>query len=521
MSTPIRWSTPTALSEAEADLARKLQRSGKFYVFLRQIRAELFDEAFQAELAAGYRPRGTQPIPPALLAMALLLQAYDQVGDAEAVENATVDPRWQLALGCLGAARAPFSQGALVAFRERLIAHDLDKRLLDKTVALAKARGGFGWQHLRAALDSSPLLGAGRIEDTWNLLGRALATVVTCAAQTLRVPRGEIVRAAGLTLLDAPSLKAALDIDWQDATAQAEALARLLAEVERLEAWVAAHAALADAPAVHAALTTLHQVLTQDLEPDPTSGQRRIRRGVAPDRHPSIGDPAMRHGRKTKVRTFTGFKRHVVKLVDADVIVDAVVRPANEPEHATLAQVLPAVTAHGSLAELFIDRGYLASPVIADLDAAGVAIRAKAWTSHNGDRLPKHAFAIDLAAGRITCPAAHTVPIATGAATVHFPATTCQPCPRRAACTTSRRGGRSITLHPQEPMLQRLRSAQQDPMGRARLRTRTTIEHSLARVQQLQGPRARYRGLRKNTLDLRRIAAITNIQRVARLPEAA
>jgi len=33
------------------------------------------------------------------------------------------------------------------------------------------------------------------------------------------------------TLLDAPSLKAAWDIDWQDPTAQAEA--RLLAEVDR------------------------------------------------------------------------------------------------------------------------------------------------------------------------------------------------------------------------------------------------------------------------------------------------
>src|SRR6186713_2372656 len=113
MSTPIRWSVPTALSAAESDLTQKLQRRGKFYVFLRQIRGELFDETFQAELAAVYQPRGTRPVPPALLAMVLLLQAYAQVGDAEAVENATVDPRWQLALGCLGAARAPFSQGAL------------------------------------------------------------------------------------------------------------------------------------------------------------------------------------------------------------------------------------------------------------------------------------------------------------------------------------------------------------------------------------------------------------------------
>jgi hypothetical protein len=229
----------------------------------------------------------------------------------------------------------------------------------------------------------------------------------------------------------------------------------------------------------------------------------------------------MRHGRKTKVHTFTGFKRHVVKLVDADVIVDAVVRPANEPEHVTLAQVLPAITAHGALDELFIDRGYLASPAIAALHAAGVAIRAKAWTSRNGDLFPKHAFAIDLAAGRITCPAAQTIAIRPGATTIHFPATTCQPCPRRAACTTARTGGRSISLHPQEPLLQTLRRAQQQPAGRAGLRTRTTIEHSLARVQQIQGHKARYKGLRKNTLDLRRVSAVANLQGVARKPIAA
>jgi hypothetical protein len=521
MRPSIHWSVPTEYSPAEQRVAAKLQRIGKFYVFLRDIRHELFDDAFQAELAAVYQPRGTQPIPPALLAMVLLLQAYDHVGDAEAVVTAEVDHRWQLVLDCLGADRAPFSQGALVAFRERLIAHDLDKVLLDKTVALAKTRGGFGWQHLRAALDSSPLLGAGRIEDTWNLIGRALATVVTCAAQTLRIPRTAVVRAAGLTLLEAPSLKAALDIDWQDPAAQAAALARLLAEVDRLEAWVAAQEGMATTPAVQAALTTLRQVLTQDLEPDPASGQRRIRRGVAADRQPSIGDPAMRHGRKTKVRTFTGFKRHVMKLVDADVIVDAVVRPANEPEHATLAQVLPAVTAHGPLNELFIDRGYLGSPSIADLDRAGVVIRTKAWTSHNGDRFPKHAFTIDLAAGQITCPAAQTVPLPPGATTVQFPARTCQPCLQRAACTASRRGGRSIAVHPQEALLQTLRTAQQDPAGRARLRTRTTVEHSLARIQQIQGHKARYKGLRKNTLDLRRVAAVTNLQRVARQPRAA
>lgn len=521
MPTPIRWHPPTDLSAEEARVAALLHRVGKFYVFLRSIRGELFDEAFQAELAAAYQPRGTAPLPAALLAMVTLLQAYDQVGDAEAVVTARVDQRWQLVLGCLGATNAPFSQGALVKFRERLIAHDLDRRLLDRTVALAKATGQFGWQALRAALDASPLVGRGRVEDTWNLLGRALRTVVTCAAKTLQIPREQVLAGAGVTLLGAPSLKAALDIDWGDPAAQTDALARLLAEIDRVEAWVAAHVPVAEAPTVQAALTALRRVLAQDLEPDPTTGQRRIRRGVAPDRLPSLGDPEMRHGRKTRTRPFTGYKRHVIKLVDADLIVGVDVRPANEPEHQTLAVLEPTVTQHGPLAELQMDRGYLASPRVGALHAGGVAIRAKAWTSTNGGRYPKQAFGIDLAQARVTCPAHQVVPIPRGATSVAFPAATCQPCAVRAACTAATRGGRSIALHPHEALLQGLRAAQQQPAGRATLRERTTVEHSLARIDQIQGASARYKGARKNTLDLRRTAAVANLQRLARLPKAA
>ena len=519
MPTLIRWSVPVALSEEEAQVAKRLHRIGKFYAFLREIRHELFDEAFQADLAAVYHPRGTAPVPPALLAMVTLLQAYDQVGDAEAVVSAEVDRRWQLVLGCLGTARAPFSQGVLVKFRARMVAHDLDRKLVDRTVALAKQRGGFGWQALRAALDSSPLLGAGRVEDTWNLIGRALRTVVTCAAKSLGVPRTQIEQAAGLTLLRGPSLKAALDIDWSDPLAQAEAWTRLLGEVERLEQWVATEAALADAPAVQAALTALHQVLRQDLEPDPSTGGLRIRRGVAVDRQPSLGDPEMRHGRKTRTRPFNGYKRHVITAIDADVILEAVVRPANEPEHAMVAPLTAAAQTHGVLDELLMDRGYLASPRVGELAAAGVTITAKPWPSRNGDRYPKQAFAIDLVRGEVRCPAGATATVSPGAACVHFPAPTCQCCGQRLACTTARR--RSVAIHPQEALLQTLRARQQTTEGRAQLRQRTAVEHALARVQQVHGPRARYKGVRKNTLDVRRIAAVTNLQRIARLPKVA
>ena len=56
MPTQIRWQVPVELSPEEARVAAMLHRVGKFYVFLRAVRAELFDEAFQAELAAAYAP---------------------------------------------------------------------------------------------------------------------------------------------------------------------------------------------------------------------------------------------------------------------------------------------------------------------------------------------------------------------------------------------------------------------------------------------------------------------------------
>ena len=131
--------------------------------------------------SGGYRVMrkdpGSDPVPPAQLAMALLLQGYLGLSDSDAVEAAVMDLRWQMVLGCLGATEPSFSQGALQTLRERLIAHDMDRRLLERTVELAKDTKEFDWKKLpktlRVAIDSAPLEGAGPVEDTINLLSRA------------------------------------------------------------------------------------------------------------------------------------------------------------------------------------------------------------------------------------------------------------------------------------------------------------------------------------------------------------
>lgn len=514
----MRWTLRRDLSEREARVAARLKRTGRLYVFLREVQPDLFDEAFQAELEAAYGvPRGTEPLPPALLAMVTLLQAYDRVSDADAVETAAMDKRWQLVLGCLGAEEAPFSQGVLPSFRERMIAHDLDKKLLDRTVEIAKRTGKFGWQKLRAMLDSSPLLGAGRVEDTWNLIGRALSTVVDCAAAAVSLPREKVLKQTGLTLLSGPSLKTTLDIDWDDPAQQAAALQRLLGEVDALQAWVAKHAGdkVHEKP-LRDALQALRRVLEQDLEPDPSGGMR-IRRGVARDRMPSLGDKEMRHGRKSQSKRFNGYKRHIVGIAGTDLIAGALVLPANEPEHDALEPLLADARQHGAPDAVLIDRGYLGSSAIDGLRREGVEIRAKPWPSRNAGRFTKEDFKIALAHGQITCPADEKAHFAGPGSVARFPASACDPCSLRARCTVAALGtGRSVTIHPQEELLLDLRRIKKTPEGRASLRERVAIEHHLARIQAVQGPRARYKGARKNTLDLRRCAAVANLQALAR-----
>jgi len=460
-------------------------------------------------------------VEPGLLALATLLQAYCHVGDRDAVELTVMDKRWQMVLDCLGAEQPPFSQSTLFNFRMRLIAHDLDKRLLERTVALAEQTGGFGARQLRAALDSTPLFGAGRVEDTLNLLGHALRKAVGLAAQELDTSAEAILVDAGLVLVGQRSLKAALDLDWGKPTAREHALRLVLAEVERWHSWLTQQQHLSvHEPPLQEVMDTIAQIVTQDTEPDPTGGPgaRRIKQHVAPDRRISIEDKDMRHGRKSSAKTFNGFKEHFAVDLDSKVTREVVVRPANEPEHEVVELLAEELEQAPGLLQLDIDLGYMASPRIAQWAAQGVYIIARPWPQ-SGPLFTKEAFTLDFVGMQVTCPGGQSVPMVLGKQ-VEFPAAACDTCVLRAQCTKVKYGqGRSLSIREDEQFQQKLRAKIKTQRGRASLRKRTAVEHAIAHQVAHQGRRARYKGLRKNQFDGRRHAAVSNLQIAAHYEE--
>jgi hypothetical protein len=454
---PSLWQPPIEPSAAEQAILKRIKRA-KLFVFLREHRHELFDEAFQQELAALYQPskRGQPPIPPAQLAEASILQAYTGASDDEVIEAMTMDRRWQLVVDCVDAQEPPFSKGTLIAFRKRLIETHMDRRLIERTMELAQQTGGFGPGPLRAALDSSPLWGSSRVEDTYNLLGHALRKALGVIARKPRRGLAELATEADAPVLGGSSLKAALDRDWDDAAEREQALVVVLETLNAVEQWLDSQPEGHDDPVVHYSMAAAQQVKQQDVE-FPEIGNATLRKGVAKDRPITIEDAHMRH----------------------------------------------------------VDRAYLSSSLVRQR-SADLQVYCQAWPVRNGTHFPKTAFHLDWQQQRIRCPHAQELPFEPGGVG-HFPSDICAACPLRDRCTSSPHG-RSVSIHPDEQLLWELRQRPVTPQGRTKLRERVAVEHALAHIGRWQGRRARYRGVRKNLFDLRRTAVVHNLHVIARLP---
>jgi len=516
------WTPPIALSPEEQQIAVRTRKTRKFFVLLRERRHELLDAAFHNTLAApsSLEPGGQAPVEAGVLALATLVQVYGNVGDQEAVERTVMDKRWQMVWDCIDTEPPPFSQSTLCNFRMRLRQHTLDQTLLDRPVALAEQTGGFGAHPLRAALDSTPLCGAGRVEDTLHLLGHALRKAVGCVAEQQAMSTAVRMEEAGRVLVGQSSLKAALDLDGGAPRARERARGVVLEEVARWHGWLAQQCLATPGPPLQEILDTISQMVAQDPEPDPEGGPggRRIKKHGAPARRIAIADQELRHGRQSRSTTFHGFKAPFLLDLDSTVTRAVVVCPAHAAEHEAVELRAAELEKAPGWLQLAIDLGSMARPRMAQWAAQGGSIIARPW-SQVGPRFTKNDCPWDFASRQVVGPHGQTVPMVLGK-DAQFPARACDPCPLRVQCTTAKLGhGRTLTIRAAEPFQHPLRTKLRTKRGRAALRKRTAVEQAISHQLAHQGRRARDKGVRKHQLNGRRPAAVSNLQVAARYDE--
>jgi len=496
-------------------LATRPLKPDSFYVRFRTICDAVLPDALFAELYSGF---GRPPISPSVLMRLLLLMTRDGCGDEMAVENLLYDERWRYMCD-LPLPACTFHPTTLHYFRLRLLFGTIDRaeiaRLKAKGIRLREApihrifeetkrvavKLGLLDPEAAQYLDSTYILGAAAVQDTFTLLFQGLRQVVEAHGQTVDAATQQAVLAA-LHRTEYTSDRKKPAIDWQEAAARTALLTELVQDAATLQAVCEG----LDSPAVRAALAQLQRLVGQDVDVT-EEGKATIRQGVAKDRQCSVVDPEMRHGRKSSSKRFTGYKATVALEPTSGMLtaIDTMEGSAHDgaATAAILEQTQPAV--------LGGDHAYAGPEPRAAALAQGTAILTPTAAA---SPYAKDQFALDEAAGTVTCPAGHTARIGKAGA-VKFPANTCRACPHQGACNP-RGTGRTLTIGAHEQLQRNLRAAARSGAWDDFLRRRCVIEHAIAKFIRWAGRRGRYLGTLKTGLQMVFGAIGCNLDRLGR-----
>lgn len=450
---------------------------------------------------------GRSSIPPSLLMRAVLLQLRDDVSDREAARRAAKDLDWKRALG-IEADVVPFHATTLSVFRSRLLINDVDERVLRMTLERAVAAKLFGKKVL-ALVDSTGVMGAAAVADTYELVRQAIAKVINSSGGAEALPKKLRRQARGVVAGKA-------QIDWDDAEVRRGELGRLVSIARSVLDATVDNGALADAREL------LERIIDQDIDTEADDGQGpAIRHGVAKDRVVSVVDPEMRHGRKSSSKRVDGYKAHIITDHDNELILGVATTAANVADGPQAAGLITAAKAAGvPVTEVLGDTAYGDGDTRQAVEQVGVKVTAKTQPPASTGRFPKTDFVVDPDEPSATCPAGHTT-TDWGSTRDHKGRRVmvlkfgdrCTGCHLREQCTTSK-SGRTITLNFHEHRLQAARAEQARPSTRRKLRRRALVERKIAELKMHGLGKARYRGNRKNLLQLRLTASLVNMKRL-------
>ena len=462
------------------------------------------DEDFAPCYASG---RGRPSIPPSLLMRAVLCQIRDDVSDREAARRAAKDLDWKRALG-IEADEIPFHHTTLSVFRSRLLLNDADGVVLERTIERAVSAGLFA-KRVLAIADSTGVMGAAAVADTYELIRHAIAKLVAAAGGPKALPSRLRKRARTYTRNKA-------NIDWADAAARRAELGALVAMARELLSLTADNDDAAEAREL------LGRIIDQDVEETPEDGGGpAVCHGVAPDRVVSVVDPEMRHGHKTQRRRIDGYKTHVLTDHDTELVLAVSATPANTPDGPQAAPLVQtALDAGVAVAEMLGDTAYGDGDTRVAVEQVGAKVTAKTRLPTPTGKFLKTDFVIDADAPSATCPAGHTTTDVRFSRdhkgrrvqTLRF-GPRCETCPLRPRCTISR-NGRVLVLNFHEARLQAARAQQLRPSIRKKLRRRVLVERKLAELKMHGLGKARYRGTRKVLLQARLTAGLVNMKKL-------
>jgi transposase len=484
------------------------------------------DEQFAPLFAKG----GQRAEAPWRLALVLVLQFVEGLGDRQAADAVRARLDWKYALG-LELTDGGFDFSVLSEFRGRLVAGGAEEQLLTTLLGSCREHGWLGARG-RQRTDSTHVLAAvrvlNRLERMGETLRHALNSLAGVAPDWLRaqVPADWYAR-YGRRIDNYQLPKAASQRHALAATIGADGRCLLTAVDAATD-----HPELRELPAI----ATLRQVWAEQYTDPPEPPRWREVKDLASagELIASPYDPDARWSTKREVQ-WVGYKVHLTETCDPDaphLITHVATTPATTQDDQVLSPIHTALAARNLLPnEHLVDAGYTTADVLVTsrrehrVTVVGPVALDPSWQAKAGEGFEKARFVVDWAAETVTCPAGKrnlswrpvTDPTKDAAFHVRFARSDCLACADRARCTTAKIEPRELMLQPREhhEALQTARLEQTEVPFRTRYAARAGIEGTHAQGVRRCGLReARYLGLAKTTLQHACTAAALNLVRV-------
>lgn len=502
-----------------------------FYAQLGRAEGLIRDEDFQDLYSETH---GRPSVPPSQMAILLLLQYYDRVSDGEAVDRSAFDLRWAVALRRSAGVRL-CARSTLVEFRARLALRDGEEQIFDAILRRAREQGLLTTRPLRVLLDTRAVLGRGAVEDTYNLLARAMDLLLKVLADAVQEPEAGWAarhRLEAYVRRRDQSLKGQADVDWDQPVSRRRFLRQVVTDARRLLALAQAAWPELDPEqqrTVQEQVALLEQILRQDVEEPPapgSGGAPELREGTAPERVPSATDADQRHGHKSHSRSFTGHKARIALDDASQLIVGADLLAGNAPDAQAAIELVRQVEQRGSTVhEVVGDSAFASGAVREAFQEEGLTLRARqprasapAWG------ISKSAFFLVFQAEQVIavqCPAgreSRDYQERKDGSRIFTFRRWCMRCPLRHKCVQAQQlqQGRTVQVHPQEQLLQAAREYQTTEEGKQSLRRRVGVEHAFARLARLGLGQARYFGRAKTRFQVVMTCAAANLRLLLR-----
>ena len=474
-----------------------------------------FGPVFQnADFVEAFAPRGGPAVGPGVLALVSVLHYAERLTDRQAADAVRSRIDWKYCLG-LELTDAGFDFSVLSEFRDRLIGHGLEQRVLDlilsRCAQLGRLRVGG-----RVRTDSTHVVAC--IRDLNRL--EFVTETMRCALEALAVAAPNWLAASGAVAPDWMQRYARRADSYRLPKGEADRAAfaedvggdgfELLADIEE----TTAPAWLAEIPAVK----TLRTIWAQEYRHD-DRGVRWLERKERPPGSERIVTPHDLDARCGVKRStvWDGYKVHFTETCDQGaphLVVFVATTPASSDD-STMTD-----TVHQHLAtramkptEHYVDCGYTSAKIILqartqDIDLVGPVKQAGGHQAHADTGYAAADFHIDWDARQATCPQGKTSSrwIDTrenGEPRVHidFYRAGCPTCPAKTLCTTAAYRGITLRIWEQHELLETRRREQHTDEWKLRYNTRAGVEDTMSQAVCRTGVRrARYRGLAKTRL---------------------